>query len=266
VVGVAVGGYDVQSQRSAEQLQFEREHKAKMGQRLRVLNRVLRHDIRNDLNVIAGYAELLERDAAEPAVVAREIKEKSEEIIELSENAREIENAVRRDDSDVMAIDLTSVLRTQIERIERDYVGVEIEATLPETTWVYASRLVGSAIDNVLENAIEHNDAPAAKLEVTVETRTGEGAEFAELRVADNGPGIPENEMEVLERGEETTLRHSSGLGLWLINWIVTESGGEIHFEENEPRGSVVVMRFRTTPPPQHTAAVDGDRPGATAE
>jgi signal transduction histidine kinase len=248
VVGLIVGIYDVQSRRSAEQLQLERERKARMGQRLRVLNRVLRHDIRNDLNVIAGYAELLERQSADPTTVAAEIKEKSEDIIELSEDAREIENAVRRDDSDVVPIDIVRVLRTQIDRIERDYVGVEVTADLPETQHVYASRLVGSALDNVLENAIEHNDAAAAELTVTLDT-VEDGVEYAEVVVADNGPGIPTHEMEVLERGEETRLHHSSGLGLWLINWIVTESRGEVLFEENEPRGSVVRLRFPTSQP-----------------
>ena len=65
-----------------------------------------------------------------------------------------------------------------------------------------------------------------------------------EVRVADDGPGIPAAEVNVLERGYETPLEHGSGLGLWIVNWIVTESGGGISFDENDPRGSVVTLRF----------------------
>jgi hypothetical protein len=70
------------------------------------------------------------------------------------------------------------------------------------------------------------------------------------LRVADNGPSLPEEEIRVLERGHETVVEHTSGLGLWLANWIVTESGGEIAFESGDTGRSVVTIRLpRTTPP-----------------
>ncbi|MDX1746566.1 MAG: ATP-binding protein [Halobacteriales archaeon] len=75
-----------------------------------------------------------------------------------------------------------------------------------------------------------------------------------EVRVADDGPGIPEPDRKVLV-GTDTGLENASGLGLWLVNWIVSESGGEVHYEPNEPRGSVVVIRL----PPVEPEADDGD-------
>jgi K+-sensing histidine kinase KdpD len=60
------------------------------------------------------------------------------------------------------------------------------------------------------------------------------------LDIADNGPGIPETEREVLTRGTETQLVHGSGIGLWIIHWVVTRYGGELSFEEREDGGSVV--------------------------
>jgi signal transduction histidine kinase len=48
------------------------------------------------------------------------------------------------------------------------------------------------------------------------------------LIIADNGDGLPEQERRLFESGAATELEHTSGLGLWLVNWIVREFDGEI--------------------------------------
>jgi signal transduction histidine kinase len=75
-----------------------------------------------------------------------------------------------------------------------------------------------------------------------------EEPDAVEIVVADDDPGIPEEEIEILERGEETGLEHTSGLGLWLVHWIVTESGGSVAFESSDTGGSVVRLRLPTEP------------------
>jgi sensor histidine kinase regulating citrate/malate metabolism len=69
------------------------------------------------------------------------------------------------------------------------------------------------------------------------------------LRVADNGPGIDDNELAAFDDSVESALDHASGLGLWLVHWTVAESGGEVTFDEHGPRGTVVTIRLPTTPP-----------------
>jgi sensor histidine kinase regulating citrate/malate metabolism len=61
----------------------------------------------------------------------------------------------------------------------------------------------------------------------------------------DDDPGVPPEELAVLEDGGETPLRRSSGLGLWLITWIVTESAGTVTFRESDLGGTVVDIRLR---------------------
>ena len=108
--------------------------------------------------------------------------------------------------------------------------------------------MIDFAVANVVENAVEHNDS--ANPRITIETRpvTENGTEYTELRVADNGPGIPDSETAVLERGYETDLEHMSGLGLWTVHWILSNLEGKIRFEANEPRGSVVVLQLQAAP------------------
>ncbi|WP_197409880.1 ATP-binding protein, partial [Haloferax profundi] len=65
------------------------------------------------------------------------------------------------------------------------------------------------------------------------------------IHVTDNGPGIPDTELTVLESGTETPLQHISGLGLWLVHWIIDRSNGRLRFAENQPRGTVAIVRLQ---------------------
>ncbi|WP_080507128.1 ATP-binding protein [Halorubrum hochstenium] len=94
---------------------------------------------------------------------------------------------------------------------------------------------------------IEHNDAETPRIEVTLERRTDR--DEVALCVADNGPGVPQEEIDVLRADQEDQLQHLSGFGLWFVNWVVTNSGGGLEFAENEPRGSVVRLVFPTAEP-----------------
>jgi signal transduction histidine kinase len=78
------------------------------------------------------------------------------------------------------------------------------------------------AIENLVENAVEHNDATRPR--VSVEVTNGDRPT---LVVSDNGPGIPEQEIAALEGERETSLEHGSGIGLWLVKWIVDRSNAE---------------------------------------
>ena len=64
------------------------------------------------------------------------------------------------------------------------------------------------------------------------------------VAVRDDGPGLPVAEQRILEGKEETPLEHGLGVGLWLVTWLVTSIGGEVDYEENDPRGSVVRLTF----------------------
>jgi PAS domain S-box-containing protein len=210
-------------------------------QRLRVLNRVLRHDIRNDVNVIQGWAERLRRSGENVPRYTACIEEKAEEIVRLSDQARRVERLSASGDEALRDVDLVRRLTDQLDRFRRANPGVTLNVDVPWRANVVAHPLVDSAVDNVLENAVEHNDADRPSVDVRLsEIETNE----FELRIADDGPGIPAEELAALETGDEGPLTHTSGLGLWLTKWIVAASGGAVRFAENEPSGTVVSMRF----------------------
>jgi sensor histidine kinase regulating citrate/malate metabolism len=48
------------------------------------------------------------------------------------------------------------------------------------------------------------------------------------VEVRDDGPGLPAMEARVLKQASESPVDHASSFGLWMVNWLVTEMGGEI--------------------------------------
>ncbi|WP_411968352.1 histidine kinase N-terminal 7TM domain-containing protein [Haloferax sp. YSSS75] len=217
-------------------------------QRLRVLNRVLRHDLRNDMNVILGHADLLldERIPAETKDHARTIKRKARSLVELGEQTRQIDTTLDRGSGELAPVEIVERIEEQVDAIESDYPRAIITRDLPDEQWVTADDLVESALKNLLDNALEHNDRILPEVSVSIR-ESPVSSDFVEVHISDNGPGIPDAELAVLESGTETPLQHISGLGLWLVHWIIDRSNGRLVFTENEPRGTTAIVILQET-------------------
>ncbi|WP_435068426.1 histidine kinase N-terminal 7TM domain-containing protein [Haloplanus sp. C73] len=222
-------------------------------QRLKVANRVLRHNLRNRMNVISGWAEELQ-DHDDPAVVdaSERIATAARELTDVGEQVRLLVET-----ADVAGGATTVVVETHLtpllERVRADYPAATVESDLdPDVTvTVPSAKLLTVAVQNAVENAIEHNDSDHPWVRITAQPAEGGtgDAPYTEICVADDGPGIPEAEREVIRSGTETALEHGSGLGLWLVQWIATAAGGDVEFADRNPCGTVVTLTLPTDPP-----------------
>lgn len=204
-------------------------------QRLEVLNRVLRHNIRTETNLISGYADLIGEGDVEDVDVR--IKEHARRIEEMGEMAREIADLFEREGANVEAVSLDELFRESVESVRASFPRVTVDCEpIPDDASV--ASVLRPVLSNLLENAAEHNTSGDPYVRVRIE-RDGKRLR---VRVEDNGPGITEYERSVMERGTETKLEHGSGLGLWLIKWGAEIAGGTVTFEENEPTGSIVTV------------------------
>lgn len=216
-------------------------------QRLAVLNRVLRHNIRTETNLIQGYAELLE--TPETADTVETVKRHAGEVVEMSDKSRTI-TRMFNEQHDLRPVDLDALVTECLEDIESSYPGVTVRYA-PAETPIVVDGVLRPVVENVIENAAEHNtnDEPIVRIDVEAEPDEGDGSDaerWVEIRVVDNGPGIDEYERGVIAEGTETPLDHGSGLGLWLIVWGAELAGGHVTFEAAEPTGSVVTVRVPT--------------------
>lgn len=214
--------------------------------RLQVLNRVLRHDIKNDMNVIMGYVSLLDDEFPEPNQYIQTILSTVDDVIKLSEQAAELDKLFDTDQKIKKRINITALIEEKCSEFENVYPNASVirNFSVTEDIHVEAITLLESAIDNLLENAIEHNDAETPEVTVTITPPQELEHNVTEVEIADNGPGLPPEEVAVIETGTETSLEHASGLGLWLINWIVKESDGTVEFSERSPHGACITLRL----------------------
>jgi len=217
-------------------------------QRLAVLNRVLRHNIRNDVGIIQGHLDLLAETVDEDTEHIRVMEDRLSNIVELSDAARHIEKLRDESEGDVTTIDLERVVRERVNRLQTEFGNAEIRTTVPESAPVVAHELFPYALDNVLDNALDHNDAENPLVDINVSAGGPSAQEQTTVSVADNGPGLPEFEQEVLTSEKETQLNHSKGLGLWLTRWIVRNSNGTLAVEESAWDGTRIVIRLPTPP------------------
>ena len=226
-------------------------------QRLAVLNRVLRHNLRNDLNVVQGYLDIA-TDRVDDADLRRMLEiaaRKTGGVIELGEKARSIEQAMGDDSagpSTVVVRDLLETVREDLTATRPGKVRIEVPADLSIRADASVLRVI---FENLIENGLEHGSE-----EPTVTVRLADRGEGAlTFEVADAGPGIPDHEREVLDATEETALEHGSGLGLWIVKWGVDSLGGTVAFDVSDTGTTVRLELPDATEPPDSAEADDTD-------
>ncbi|MFB6183236.1 MAG: ATP-binding protein [Haloarculaceae archaeon] len=207
-------------------------------QRLGVLNRVLRHNLQNDMGVIINYAEMIPEfdEAAQEEMAVDKIVSMGRGLLEHGRKARKIEDAMESAEEGVVTIDVAPLVRDAVDSLAEEYPDVTVRTAIPESLPARAIGSLDYAIDNVVENAFEHNDSPEPTVEVVATT----DGDAITISVLDDGPGIPEYEQEIFGDQEETDLEHGSGIGLWLAYWVVEKSGGRLDFGDRPDGGAVV--------------------------
>ncbi|MFB6176746.1 MAG: PAS domain S-box protein [Halobaculum sp.] len=203
-----------------------------------VFHRVLRHNLRNELTIILGHANRLAETADDSAAVDA-VTESAARLYDLAEDAQTLNSLIERTDRE--EIELCRLVPERIEQFAATYPDVAFETEVPESCRVVASEHLSLAVDHLIENAVEHNTAETPTVRVSVGPSDHEPARV-DVTVADNGPGLPKQERDILQWEGESPTRHGDGLGLWIVNWVVTHSGGRLVVTDRDPTGTAVIM------------------------
>jgi len=209
--------------------------------RLEVLNRLLRHNIRNSLTVVAGAAEEIQAEGDNEAAASL-IESGTNDLLKLSEEAADIQRTLSESLPENPMVDCVEIVEGVVESARECYPLAEVQTALPAKLSVRATDRLGPAVEALVENAIVHCDGEA-RVYLSVE-RICDG-EWVDLRIADNGAGIPAAERAVITGDADiTATQHGSGLGLWLVKWTVERYGGSLFFEESDAGGTLVRLRL----------------------
>ncbi|WP_336337799.1 HAMP domain-containing sensor histidine kinase [Haloarcula brevis] len=212
----------------------------KRARRLQLLNRIIRHNLRNEMTVVMGHAESLER-ALEDEDYERQaeiIQDVAEDVGGMTRSVAQIEDIATNDASDFTPTDVPAVLERLADEFESGYPHATVSVDADETARIAADRGFEYGLEHAIENALEHHDGsnPEVRLEATVETEPPRVV----VRIVDDGPPIPQREIDAIDADVEfSEIHHGTGVGLFVMQWCAESLGGSLEIRENEPRGNV---------------------------
>jgi two-component system, NtrC family, nitrogen regulation sensor histidine kinase NtrY len=228
------------------------------------------HEIKNPLTPIALSAERIERQVEKmqlPAGQSRIISECAATIIGAVESVKtlvdEFSQYARFPSAQLAPADLNAAVKDALAvflgRLDGIVTRTDFAGNLPPVSLdIEQFRRV---VVNLVDNAAEAMQDSLVK-EMRISTRHG-SPETVELVVADSGCGVGAEDKEKLFLPYFSTKNRGTGLGLAIVSHIVTEHGGNIRVEDNQPVGSRFIVEL---PAPQEAEAaenVQGARPAA---
>ena len=234
-----------------EQRRYEQELE-ETTRKLELLNRIIRHDINNDMTVIIGRSEyLLEELNDELAQENLEsIIKQGDHVAELTETLHNLMEAILNESNTTKPTDLDTVLNREIESVRTidDSVTVHTPAD-PLGEPVQADEALATVFRNLLTNAVRHNDTKQPTIWIST---TDAGTEVI-IRISDNGPGVPEQSRDVIFGRNEKGLDSSgTGIGLYLVETLVSGYGGAVWVETSEHGGATFAIRLQKANPTSH--------------
>ncbi len=206
----------------------------KANKKLTILSSITRHDINNQLMVLMGYINILEKKQTDPSLSEyfRNAKNTSQRISAMIQFTREYESIGINAPSWQECHKLVDNAKKQIQLMQ-----IKVENDLPSSAEVFADLLIGKVFYNLIDNAVRHS----GKI-TTIRFSMEESGDSHLIICEDDGEGIPvENKEEIFERG----FGKNSGLGLTLVREILDITGITIR-ETGEPGKGA---RFEITVP-----------------
>ena len=242
LLGALTGLYAGENRRSRVEI-------GQQANRLIAINRILRHEVLNAVAVIRGRAETIEAtDLAAPegeslGTIVRE----SDRIVETVEDVKYL---ARSSGGGLSPVDLSAVLTECVESVEANHPDVEFlwEWDPDAAIEVWADGQLARALVPLIDNAATYGDADDPVVVVDVEV----GHHAACVRITDTGPGLPEAQRAILERGAIADFDDpAAGFGTNVARMFVEGYGGDVRTEVTEEGSTIeVALALASQDPP----------------
>ena len=198
---------------------------------LRLINRMLRHDVLNKLQIISGYIETYMM-TENKTLLEKALKAVDDSSMYI-DKIRELEKIVSTETDALKPINV----RELVEEVVRLYT---IQFNINGQCVAMADEALYSVIDNIISNAIKHGGTE--KIDIWL----SEIEDECEIRIADYGVGIPSDIKEQVFRESFKFGEHAgTGLGLYIVKKVVDRYGGRVWIEDSKPHGATFVIRLK---------------------
>jgi len=223
--------------RSKERLERARNDLEKRKEMIEVYDRLLRHDLGNDLQVITGFSDalvaLVEDDQTEE--YAEKIQRTAEGAADLIERVGDLVKTLEQEGKPELR-HIEPILTDVVENVDTKYERLTVEYDPGEFDYqVFAGDLLDSIFRNVLSNAAVHNDG-----EITVDVYAAEpDPETVVVGFADDGEGVAQEVRdEIFEMGKKGPDSDGTGLGMGLARALTESYGGTVELRDSEYGGA----------------------------
>ena len=225
---------------------YEVSDERRRKRQLSVLNRVLRHNLRNEMMLVKGYADAIDSHSTDPEITEEvmTIMAASDRVLSIAENVREFER-IQEKSRTFSVVDVTEPLREAWDSVAVDHPEAVLEVTVEDDAWRLRTdpEVLTLATQNLLENAVVHApDGDTSR--VWLDVRGSADGDAVTITVQDENEPIPEMEISTLEAPEESSLQHGNGVGLWIVGWCETALDGELAFDYDD--GNAVRLTLPT--------------------
>lgn len=213
--------------------------------RLGLLYRIIRHNLRNRMNLVLAHGEELKQalDADELETQAATILDVASDVGQMTESVQAIERVASGASTNLSPRNLRTVVNEIIADLDGEDSDTAISVSGDDEVFVAGNEGLERALREAIENAVEHS--PDEPTEVTVTIRAGNSGPRAFVEIADENPRIPEMERNaLLDHYDGSVTDHGTGVGLFVSKWCAESLGGDVEIRENEPEGNVVRFVF----------------------
>lgn len=196
---------------------------------LKVINKIMRHDISNDLSIISMSLEVFEENSDKKYL---ELSQKSvKRCLKKINEMRNLEQTISNQ-YELKPYNLHDV----VTEVSRNHL---VKISMNGSCVVMADEGLFSVVDNIITNAVNHG--AATHIETTVKLND---TNVCSMRIADNGSGIPPSIKEhIFKEGFKYGEKGNTGLGLYIAKTIMSRYGS-ISAEDNSPSGAVFILTF----------------------
>jgi signal transduction histidine kinase len=225
----------------SQRQQIETERIAALGRAASSIS----HDLRHYLAAVVANAEFLyeaEELKLDKSEIYQEIKTASTQMADLIDSLREL--AHQRTAISPEPTDLEQVIRRAIEGVQvrpefRNRV-ITLDAET-ELEGIFDPRKLERAFFNLVLNACEATPNGETRVTVDVQTRK----DSFEIRVADQGAGVPESiRGRAFDPFVSSGKPNGTGLGLAIVSKIVGDHGGSVSIERTSETGTVMLVKL----------------------
>jgi two-component system sensor histidine kinase HydH len=198
------------------------------------------HELRNPLAALKGHAQLLEELLEGPALArASRVVQEAERLEKITEDLLAFARLATIERAEVSPL----ALAREAAALDPARVRVE-DAGAPERFPLDALR-ARQLIDNLVQNALQIDESGK---EVRVIVGRDRGGAALQITVEDQGPGLPEGELDRLFEPFFTTRTRGTGLGLAVARRCAELHGGTLRAERRAEGGARFVATFPEAP------------------